>query len=266
MADPSIREQKLTQYLNDALLKERELETALQAHISVTTRKPYKKRLQDHLKETKRQARDLERRIKKLNGTPGALSVPGGARAGKAAGAAATAAKKGAALAKGPLAARGAGENARMLKNAREEFFNEAEEIANYTLIEALADALSDKETAKLAKVHRREEERMQKFLGTLIPQLTKAVVTEEIPAKERKPATAKPASRSRGTAAKKAARTRTTAAKKRSAAASKAGKASAAKTSGSAGRTTARRSTNNSGSGSGSTTRRRAAARASSN
>src|SRR3954466_858694 len=256
MADPTRRELKLVQYLNEAYGKEKELETALQAHIAMTTRKPYKKRLQDHLKETKAQARNLERRIKKLGGTPEAVDLPGPEAVGRAAGAATSAAKKGAALAKGPLhMLRGTGENEKMLKNAKTEYWNEAEEIATYTGIEALADALGDKETAKLAKEHRRQEERMQKFLGTLIPQLTKAVVTEEIPAKERKPQAAA-ASRSRSTSRRSTSRSssssssRSTSARstsaKRKAAASKAGKASARKASGSAGKTRSSRSSNN--------------------
>src|SRR3954447_15024345 len=61
MADPTVPELKLIQYLNQAHGKDQELETALQAHISMTPRKPYKKRLQDHLKETKAQSRNLER-------------------------------------------------------------------------------------------------------------------------------------------------------------------------------------------------------------
>ena len=40
MADPTRRELKLIQYLNEAYAKEKELETALQAHISMTTRPP----------------------------------------------------------------------------------------------------------------------------------------------------------------------------------------------------------------------------------
>jgi ferritin-like metal-binding protein YciE len=56
MADElSTRDAKLIQYLNEAYGKEKELETALQAHIRMTKRPPYKKRLQDHLKETKAQ-------------------------------------------------------------------------------------------------------------------------------------------------------------------------------------------------------------------
>src|SRR3954468_16608408 len=189
MADPTRRELKLIQYLNEVYAKEKELETALQAHISMTTRPPYKKRLQEHLKETKAQARNLERRIKKLGGKAETMDLPGPDVAGNVAGKALGAAQKGVALAKGPVhMLRGTSEPEKMLRNARDEFWNEAEEIAHYTAIEALADALGDKETVKLAKEHRRQEERMQKFLGRLIPQLTKAVVTEEIPARERKP------------------------------------------------------------------------------
>src|SRR3954467_4227739 len=201
MADPTRRELKLIQYLNEAYAKEKELETALQAHISMTTRPPYKKRLQEHLKETKAHARNLERRIKKLGGKAEAMDLPGPDVAGNVAGKALGAAQKGVALAKGPVhMLRGTSEPEKMLRNARDEFWNEAEEIAHYTAIEALADALGDKETAKLAKEHRREEERMQKFLERLIPQLTKAVVTEEIPARERKPEGASGTTRRRST------------------------------------------------------------------
>lgn len=183
MPETTAREQKLIQYLNEAYGKEKELETALQAHVKMTTRPPYKKRLQEHLKETKAQARNLERRIKALGGKADAGLVTG------AADTVATVAKKGAALAKGPMhALRGTGEAETMLKNAKTEYFNEHEEIATYVAIETLADALGDAETAKLAREHRRQEERMAAFLEKQIPVLTKAVVTEEIPARERKP------------------------------------------------------------------------------
>jgi ferritin-like metal-binding protein YciE len=186
MADPTTRELKLIQYLNEAYGKEKELETALKAHISMTTRPPYKKRLQEHLRETKAQAKGLERRIKQLGGKADSGVVA------EAADAVVSVAKKGVALAQGPLhAMRGTGEAEKMLKNAKTEYFNEAEEIANYTGIEALATALGDADTVKLAREFRRQEERMAKFLERLIPQLAKAVVQEEIPARERKPAPA---------------------------------------------------------------------------
>ena len=184
MAEPNTRDQKLIQYLNEAYGKERELETALQAHIAMTTRPPYKKRLKEHLKETKTQARNLERRIKKLGGRTEALPGPIPEPVAEAVTAVAS---KAVAAAQGPLhALRGSGEAEKMLKNAKTEYANENEEIATYTGIEALADAVGDRETAKLARDHRRQEERMANFLEKQIPQLAKAVAREEIPAAER--------------------------------------------------------------------------------
>jgi ferritin-like metal-binding protein YciE len=188
MADPTIGNLKLAQYLNEAYGKEKELETALQAHIQMTTAKPYKKRLQDHLKETKAHAREVERRIKKLGGKAEVAPAPGPELITEAAAAVTSAASKAVAAAQGPLhAIRGTGEAEKMLKNAKTEYHNEFEEIAGYTAIEALAEELGDKETAKLARQIRRDEERMAKFLERQIPQLVKAVAREEIPSAERK-------------------------------------------------------------------------------
>jgi ferritin-like metal-binding protein YciE len=190
MAQPTIRELKLIQYLNEAYGKERELETALQAHIKMTTRDAYKKRLQAHLKETKAHARDVKARIKKLGGKAEEMHLPGPHVVTDVATGAQSVASKAVALAQGPLhALRGTSEQEKQLKNAKTEYASEAEEIALYTAIEALADALADDETAKLARRIRREEERMGTYLEKLIPSLTKAVVQEEIPAAERKPA-----------------------------------------------------------------------------
>ena len=73
-----------------------------------------------------------------------------------------------------------------MLKNARTEYHNEFEEIGFYASIESLAETVGDKDTAKLARGIKREEERMAKFLEKQIEQLAKAVAREEIPAAER--------------------------------------------------------------------------------
>ena len=175
MADLNERDAKLVQYLSEAYGKERELETALEAHIAMTTKPPYKKRLKQHLKETKGHAKQLQRRIKQLGGgTQTAQSVIGRATA----------------AAKGPLhALRGSGEQEKMLKNAKTEYFNEHEEIATYLAIEALATKVGDRETAKLAQAIRREEERMAKFLEGQIKSLTNAVVVEEVPSALRRPA-----------------------------------------------------------------------------
>jgi ferritin-like metal-binding protein YciE len=184
MTEPNTRDQKLIQYLNEAYGKERELESALQAHIGMTTRPPYKKRLQQHLKETKAQARNLDRRIKQLGGRAEASPGP---VPGQVTGAVTAVASKAVAAAQGPLhALRGDGETEKMLKNAKTEYANENEEIATYIGIESLAEAVGDRETAKLARDHRRQEERMASFLEKQIPQLAKAVAREEIPAAER--------------------------------------------------------------------------------
>jgi ferritin-like metal-binding protein YciE len=188
------RDAKLIQYLNEAYGKEKELETALQADTKMAApRAAYKKRLQDHLKETKAQAKALERRIKQLGGKAVATDVPGPEFASEAASRVTAAATKALAAAKGPVhALRGTGEAEKLLKNAKTELWNEHEEIGNYLAIETLAQAVGDKETEKLAREHRRQEERMAAFLQKLIPQLAKAVATEEIPASERR----KPAAR----------------------------------------------------------------------
>src|SRR4051812_10369745 len=189
MPELTASDNKLIQYLNEAYGKEKELETALQAHIRMaSSRATYKKRLQDHLKETKAQARNLERRIKKLGGKAEALNLPGPDVASEVASKATAAATKAMAAAKGPVhALRGTGEAEKLLKNAKTELWNEYEEIGNYIAIEELAKAVGDKETEKLARDHRKQEERMAAFLTKQLPQLTKAVVTEEIPASERR-------------------------------------------------------------------------------
>ena len=189
MAAPNARDTKLIQYLNEAYGKERELETSLEAHIAMTTRPPYKKRLREHLKETKGHARQLKTRIRELGGKAEAGPISAGPTpVVEAASTLTSVASKAVAAAQGPLhAIRGTGESERMLKNAKTEYHNEAEEIATYTGIEALAGAVNDKETVKLARGIRREEERMAKFLEKQIPQLAKAVAKEEIPAAERR-------------------------------------------------------------------------------
>ncbi len=179
MAELTTRDTKLIKYLNEAYGKEKELETALTAHIGMTTRAAYKKRLQEHLRETKAHARAVERRIKQLGGKAEAGSVV------------TEVASRATAAAKGPLhALRGTGEQEKMLKNAKTEYSEEHEEIATYIAIEALAEAVGDTDTAKVARAIRREEDKMARYLERLIPSLTKAVSQEEIPAAERRTST----------------------------------------------------------------------------
>ncbi len=196
------RDLKLIQYLNEAYGKEKELETALQAHIGMTTKAPYKKRLQEHLKETKAQAKGLERRIKQLGGKAERVSaVPDGAPdvVSGAATTVASVASKAAAAASGPLhMVRGTGEADKMLHNAKTEYHDEHQEIANYFAIETLAEQVGDKDTLKLAREYRRQEERMANFLEKQIPVLTKEVVRQEIPSDQRAAAKRRSSSSSR--------------------------------------------------------------------
>jgi ferritin-like metal-binding protein YciE len=186
MTEMTQRDSKLVQYLNEAYATERRLEIALQAHIAMTPRRDYKARLRDHLKETKAHARGVARRIKQLGGEAETVSLPGPEPLARGVRAAQTAMQQAAAVAQGPLhAVRGTGQQERMLKNARTEFQDEAEEIATYRAIEALAKAVGDKETAKLARDIQREEKRMSDFLGSIIEQLALDVVHDEIPVAE---------------------------------------------------------------------------------
>jgi ferritin-like metal-binding protein YciE len=206
MADMNERDAKLVQYLGEAYGKERELEAALQAHIGMTEKGPYKKRLQQHLKETKSHAKQVERRIKKLGG--GGQTLQG--TVGKVA-----------ALAKGPLhAIRGDSEQEKQLKNAKTEYWNEHEEIATYLGIETLAEKVGDSETAKLAKAIRREEEKMAGFLLGQIKQLTNAVVRSDIPASQRRAASSgRKTKKAKSSGAKSKSSARKTTARKTSAA-----------------------------------------------
>src|SRR5438876_9434601 len=184
------RDAKLVQYLGEALGNEKRLETALQAHIGMTTRAPYKRRLSQHLAETKRHATNLKRRIKQLGGPSDPIPAP----LVDAAGAVVGRAHKATALAQGPLhALRGTGEEERQLKNAKTEYAEEAQEIGMYSAIEALAVAVADRETAQLARGILRDERRMLAFLEREIPRLTGAVARAEIPARQRNGAAKRP-------------------------------------------------------------------------
>ena len=195
MADLPAGKSKLVQYLNEAYGTERRLEVALEAHIGMTTRTTYKKRLREHLTETKRHAREVSKRIKQLGGEVEGIDLPGPEALGEVAQTAMAGVQRVAALAQGPLhALRGTGEEEKQLKNAKTEYASEAEEIATYSAILTVAEAVGDRDTAKLARAILREEERMRSFLEKEIPRMAGAVVKAEIPSNER----AKPASRRR--------------------------------------------------------------------
>ena len=85
MPDLNERDRKLVQWLNEAHAKEAELEAALTAHIALTEKQSYKKRLREHLTETKAHKRQVGSRIKQLGGSAGTgraarVSPPSSAR------------------------------------------------------------------------------------------------------------------------------------------------------------------------------------------
>jgi ferritin-like metal-binding protein YciE len=201
VAQISAADNKLIQYLNEAYGLEKRLETALEAHIAMAKRAPYKKRLREHLSESKRHGRDVKKRIKQLGGDAVTVDAPGPPQVTDVAQAALSGAQKAVARAQGPLhALRGTSAEEKQLKNAKTEYASEAEEIATYAAIEALAEALGDKETQRLARAIGREEERMRSYLEKEIPRLTKAVAKAEIPASQRR----KPARKGKAASSKK--------------------------------------------------------------
>jgi len=186
MSDTPARDTTVVRLLNEAYAKEKQLEVALQAHLEVTTRDDYTKRLKDHLKETSSHASQVSRRIKQLGGNPETVSVPGPEGLAKAAESVSGVVAKAKATAQGPLhAIRGSGEQEKMLRNARTEYRDESDEIAIYTVIDSLATATGDKQTAKLAREIMREEQRMQQFLANLLRELSVDFAHDEIPVSE---------------------------------------------------------------------------------
>ena len=201
MADMNERDTKLVQWLNEAYAKEAELEADLTAHITLTQKQSYKRRLQQHLKETRNHKRQVASRIKKLGGNASGPSVPG------VPGAVGEVAGKAVAAAKGQLGAARAvitDQAETHLRNAQEELREEHVEIALYNRLEAFANEIGDRETAQLAKTIRRDEERMAKFLNAELGRLVKDVVRAEIPRDQRAAATTRSRRRRTGTSARR--------------------------------------------------------------
>ena len=178
------RDTKLAQWLGEAYAKEAELEVDLKAHIALTEKQSYNKRLRQHLSETRDHKRLVASRMKKLGGTPTtAPNIPAVPTAvGEAAGKAVAAVKGQVGAARALIT-----EQAEThLRNAQEELREEHVEIAIYTRIETFATEVGDKETAQLARGIRRDEERMAKFLEAELVRLVKEVVRSEIPRAQR--------------------------------------------------------------------------------
>lgn len=179
------RDTMLVQWLGEAHTKEAELEADLAAHIALTEKDAYKKRLKGHLKETREHKRAVARRIKKLGGAASAgPDLPGVPTALSGTAGKAVAAVKGQV---GTARAMVTSTAETHLRNAQEELREEHVEIAIYTRLEALADAVGDDETSTLVRRIRREEERMAKYLSAELARLVRDVVRDEVPRDQRK-------------------------------------------------------------------------------
>ncbi len=203
------RDAKLVQWLNEAYAKEAELKVDLVAHIALTEKKSYEKRLKDHLKETREHKRAVAKQIKALGGKAAAgPDIPlAPAALGEVAGKAVSAVKGQVGAARAMVTS----QPETHLRNAQEELREEHVEIAIYTRIETFATEVGNLETAKLAKRIRREEERMARYLTAELPRLVKDVVKAAVPRDQRaKPAGRKPSATKKPVAGKSTSRART--------------------------------------------------------
>jgi ferritin-like metal-binding protein YciE len=170
----SASEQKVMQYLDEALATELALVRVLQSQIAMTPGGSYRDGLERHLDETRDHARRVEARLEDLGRSANPL--------GAALGLVETVIGQALALSKTPFdLMRGSGGEEKVLKNAKDACATEALEIATYTALERLARSVGDDETARLAASIRGDEERMLERVLREIPKLTEAVVGADV-------------------------------------------------------------------------------------
>src|SRR3954468_20624222 len=167
---PSDDKTLLLKQLDEAHATEQALISNLTAHIAMTPRGSYRTSLERHLNETRAHEQAVARRIREIGRGRGILASAYGLAAG--------AVGQALVLTKGPIDLLRGGPRGeeKLLKNARDEVVTEALEIAIYDAIEALAKAVGDESTARLAARHRADEEKMLEELRGHIPPLARAV------------------------------------------------------------------------------------------
>lgn len=170
---------QLGQMLIEAHSNELALVNVLMSHEEIAEPGDHKNAIRAHLRETRRHADKLQRRIDRLGHGRKVASIGFGFVQNLL--------KQGLVLVKGPIdMLRGGGDvRQKMVRNARDEAMTEALEIATYDTIEALARSLGDTETAELAVEIREDEVRMLETLRSQIPDLVAAMVSESIPAEK---------------------------------------------------------------------------------
>ena len=165
---------KVLQYLGEAQACEQSLVRVLQSQIGMTPRGAYRTALEQHLRQTREHADRVGERRRELG--------QGGNPLTAAVGVVESVVGQALALGKTPFdLLRGSGGEEKVLKNAKDAYASEALEIATYTAIERVAQAVGDDETAALAASIRADEEKMLDRVLREIPKLTDAVVRAEV-------------------------------------------------------------------------------------
>ncbi len=160
----------MVEYLQQTLALEHQLTQTLATHAAATPAGEYRDLLDRHRDETAAQAQRLQGRLQELGAHRSLPAVGFGLLQ--------EAAHQALALATAPLSlVRGLAGEEQLVRNARDEFVAEADEIALYDILEALADELQDSKTAVLAREHRRQELEFSDDLRDVFPDLVGALV-----------------------------------------------------------------------------------------
>ena len=204
-------QKKVLQYLGEAQASEQALVRVLQSQIAMTPRGAYRTALEQHLRQTREHAERVAERRRELG--------QGGNPLTAAVGVVESVVGQALALGKTPFdLLRGSGGEEKVLKNAKDACASEALEVATYTAIGRLAEAVGDDKTAALAASIRADEEKMLERVLREIPKLTDAVVRAEVkrnPSYDVTKTGAADAVRDAGKAADETARATTTRAKR---------------------------------------------------
>jgi ferritin-like metal-binding protein YciE len=168
-------EQKIVQHLNEAHATEVGLVTALHSQIAMTPRGSYRTGLEKHLRETETHAERVQARLAELAPASSNPLLAG-------IGFMESALSQTFAFWKTPFELlRGASGEEKVLQNAKDACAAEALEIATYTSLQQLAEAVGDDTTAELAASIRADEQRMFDFVVAELPKLARAVVRSEV-------------------------------------------------------------------------------------
>jgi ferritin-like metal-binding protein YciE len=164
---------RIVDYLREARRDELALARTLRSHIAVAPRGEYRRGLEGYLRETRKHAKRVERRLGELGAGSGSLRS--GARVMREAG--------NGLIAKGraPLGVLRKTSADRALSGAQYGCATEGLVIATYTALETVATGAGDTETAALAASIREEEVRMLEWLRHEIVRLTDPFLSKEI-------------------------------------------------------------------------------------